>query len=191
MDLFRDLLGLLRRGRLAAQVGFAHLRLAALEVGDALGANADELDLHALGLERSDARLSLLDRRRVVGPAEPAVAGDADETDLLAQNSSIFIKFSILAENVKISNLPKCATNFRRLVLGCIEAKFCQILTEFFTPAEAAAPGDALRRGPSSPGGPRGAGCRGLRSSRAAAGPRGCARGSPRRAATSGGARKG
>ena len=23
--------------------------------------------------------------------------------------------------------LPKCATNFRRLVLGCIEAKFCQI----------------------------------------------------------------
>ena len=93
MDLFRDLLGLLRRGRLAAVVRFAHPRLATLEVGAALGANADELDLHALGLERSDARLSLLDRRRVVGPAEPAVAGDADETDLLAQNSSIFIKF--------------------------------------------------------------------------------------------------
>ena len=102
MDLFRDLLGLLRRGRLAAVVRFAHPRLAALEVGAALGANADELDLHALGLERSDALLSLLDRRRVVGPAEPAVAGDADETDLLAQNSSnnryistIFIEFCI------------------------------------------------------------------------------------------------
>ena len=105
MDLFRDLLGLLRRGRLAAQVGFAHLRLAALEVGDALGANADELDLHALGLERSDARLSLLDRRRVVGPAEPAVAGDADETDLLAQNSSIFIKFWQKCYNFKFAKM--------------------------------------------------------------------------------------
>merc|ERR1719487_1480055 len=82
-DLFRDLLGLLRHGRLAAVVRFANPRLATLEVGAALGANADELDLHALGLERSDALLSLLDRRRVVGPAEPAVAGDADETDLL------------------------------------------------------------------------------------------------------------
>ena len=105
MDLFRDLLGLLRRGRLAAQVGFAHLRLAALEVGDALGANADELDLHALGLERSDALLSLLDRRRVVGPAEPAVAGDADETDLLAQNSSIFIKFWQKCYNFKFAKM--------------------------------------------------------------------------------------
>ena len=128
MDLFRDLLGLLRRGRLAAVVRFAHPRLAALEVGAALGANADELDLHALGLERSDALLSLLDRRRVVGPAEPAVAGDADETDLLAQNSSIYeIIFSILAKVLKYlhSKLPKCATNFRRLVLRCIEANFC------------------------------------------------------------------
>ena len=190
MDLFRDLLGLLRRGRLAAVVRFAHPRLATLEVGAALGANADELDLHALGLERSDALLSLLDRRRVVGPAEPAVAGDADETDLLAQNSSINL-YQILA---KILNSQSCQ-NVPQTSEGSFsdvsKPSFAKFLTEFFTPAEAAAPGDALRRGPSSPGGPRGAGCRGLRSSRAAAGPRGCARGSPRRAATSGGARKG
>merc|ERR1719498_1673061 len=81
--LVRDLRRLLRRRRLAARDGLAHGGRAALEVGAALVADEDELDVNALALELLDARLGTLDRRRVVRAAQAAVARDDHEADLL------------------------------------------------------------------------------------------------------------
>merc|ERR1719218_53345 len=82
-ELIRDLLGL-RRGRaLAARNHLPNRRRAALEVSRSLVADQDELDLDALLLEGLDARLRVLDRRRVVRAAEAAVARDRHEADLL------------------------------------------------------------------------------------------------------------
>merc|ERR1719201_1652647 len=82
-ELRGDLLGLGGGGGLGARHHFADRRLTLLEVGDSLVADADELDLDALGLEGLDALLRHLDRLRVVPAAEATVPSDRNKTDLL------------------------------------------------------------------------------------------------------------
>ena len=69
-----QVLGAYRRNLLASRL---------LKVGDALVANEDEVNIDVLGLELSDARLGLLDGRRVVRAAQTAVASDHHKANLL------------------------------------------------------------------------------------------------------------